>query len=150
MSMEFTIGGDDNAARKPTASTAPKSAGTGKPRGRPAGTTAGAKQRDNVANALSTMESAYSAMSMGALILNKPVTAEMIAIRSEQWQASNKQAFESSPKLASTIASVGQASGVVTFAITNIVALGSILITLRQETAAQVEANTEKSAPDNG
>lgn len=146
--IEFTLGGDDTPNRKPSASTAPKSAATGKrPPGRPS---TSAKQKDNVAAALSTMESAYSALSMGALLINKPVTAELIARGSEQWQASNRQAFESSPKLAATIANVGSASGVATFAITNIVAFGSILITMRREAAAQAEMNTAKDAPDNG
>lgn len=146
--IEFTLGGDDAPNRKPTASTAPKSAAPGKrPPGRPS---TSAKQKDNVAGALSTMESAYSALSMGALLINKPITAELVARGSEQWQASNRQAFESSPKLAATIASVGQASGVATFVITNVVAFGSILLTLRKEAAAQVEANTAKDAPDNG
>lgn len=147
--MEFSIGNskDDEQPKRPaTASTAPKSSAGRKP-GRPAAST---RQRDNITGALSTMESAYSAMSMGALLLRKPLTAEVIARQSEQWQASNRQAFESSPKLASAIAGVGQASGVVTFAITNVVALGSILITLRQETAMQQREAEAKAQPEDG
>jgi hypothetical protein len=147
--MEFTIGGgnsDETPKRTANASTAPKSA-TGKKPGRPS---TSARQRDNVAAALSTMESAYSALSMGALIIGKPLTAELIAVQSEQWQAANRQSFESSPKLASAIAGVGQASGVATFLATNIIAVGSIIITLRKEAAAQAIDKAAATPPEDG
>jgi hypothetical protein len=143
--VEFTIGGSDDKPTTRTTGNAPKSA-TGRKPGRP---TTSSKQRDNVAAALSTMESAYSALSMGALMLRKPLTAEAIARGAEQWQASNRQAFEASPKLASVIAGVGQTSGVAMFAATNIIAMGTILITLRQENAIQAAERAAEAPADN-
>lgn len=114
-----------------TATRAPRSA-SGAKRGRPS---ANAKHKANVEAALGTMSSAYSLLSMGAVLMRRPRTASLIAANSEQWQAGNREAFESSEKLASMIANVGQTSGVVTFAITNAVALFSIFGSLKAESA---------------
>lgn len=136
--MEFTIsdGGDTKPAAKrrgrpPGSATGASTAS--KPAARAGGS---AKAKANIDGALATMNSAYNAVTMGLVLLGRPLTAEMVALKTDQWQASNRQAFESSPRLASTIAGVGQASGVAMFAVTNIVAAGSIVLALREESKA--------------
>lgn len=134
--VSFTI------SDKPSPGGVPKSARGGSKRGpgRPSAPTA--KHRADTDAALSTMNSAYNLLSMGALLLRRPHTASLIAANGEQWQAGNREAFESSPKLAAAIANVGQTSGVVTFFVTNAVALVQIVGALRSESASIAEANS--------
>lgn len=153
MALEFSIESNSPDKDKP-ATDAPKRRGrppgsvngTGKAPARAGGT---AKSKAAVDGALATMESAYSALSMGMLMLGRPLTAELIALKSEQWQASNRQAFESSAKLAASISGVGQASGVAMFAVTNIVAAGSIMLAFREESAAK-RAQEAAATPEDG
>lgn len=145
--MEFTIGsGDDEkpAADAPKRRGRPPASANGAAK-TPARAGGSAKSKAAIDGALATMDSAYSALSMGLLMLRRPLSAELVALRSEQWQASNRQAFESSPRLAAAISGVGQASGVMMFAVTNIVAAGSIMLAVREESAA-IAAQTQPPA----
>lgn len=135
--IEFTIDSADNGKPAPKRRGRPPGSATGSGTAKPTAARAGgsAKAKANVDGALATMSSAYNAVTMGLVLLGRPLTAEMVALKTDQWQASNRQAFESSPRLAASIAGVGQASGVAMFAVTNIVAAGSIVLALREESA---------------
>lgn len=145
--MEFTInkGDDSTPAEPPRRGRPPKSESGARPAGRPSNAS---RKTNQVSAALSTMESAYSALSMGALMLRRPLTAELIATQSEQWQASNRQAFEASPKLAGIVAGVGQTSGVAMFFVTNVVAAGSVVLALKQESAMLRDTPQETTPTD--
>lgn len=125
----FTIGNDP----APKSGGTPASAGAKKPAGRPPA--GAAKHKQNVELALSTMESVYNLTGMGMLMLRRPETAETIVNLADQWQAGNRQAFESSEKLAEAIANLGQASGTVTFISVNLYAAFSIYLAMREEGA---------------
>lgn len=125
---------------------APKSATPAKRQpGRPR---ASAKKEASVEDALATMNSMYKLLSMGAMMIRRPLTAAHIAGSMEEWEKGNRQAFESSPRLAAAIAGVGQTSGVVTFLVTNGVAAFGIVSALRQESAIVAEEKAKNSEPE--
>lgn len=114
----------------------PKSASDAPRRGRPPGSgTTAAKKNADVAAALSSMNGLYTAASAGLLLIGRPATAEYFASQLDQLQAANRTAFESSPKLASLIAGVGQVSGVGLFLGTNLMVAVQLVIALRAEGA---------------
>lgn len=119
-------------------STAPKR------RGRPPGS---ARKNQDVANAVATMESTYGAVVVGLQILNRTEAAIGFAERAEKTMATNKRAFESSPKLASAVAKFGSGSGVVTFIMANAMLFGGTFVQLRPrkrvENAADADATVE-------
>ena len=141
--VAFTIGGDAKPAQPAKTGGQPESAKRAP--GRPPGST---KHKQNVEQALSTMNSAYNLASMGALMARRPRTAGLIAQSAEQWQAGNREAFESSEKLAAAIANVGQTSGIVTFVSVNAYAAFQIWLAMREESADIREARAQAVSED--
>lgn len=144
----LNIEDDNRPAPKSATNTGPVKRGPGRPPG------SGSKQVQNVNAALGTMDSLYGLMATGAQLMHRELTANVIANQIDTWQAQNKKAFESSPKLAQTIANIGQTSGFVTFLTTNVVAFGMVALALREENELirnMKEAdNAESSASDMG
>jgi len=109
--------------------------------GRPPGSgTTAAKKNADVEAALASMNGLYTAASAGLLLVGRPATAEYFAAQLDQLQAANRTAFNSSPKLASMIAGVGQVSGVGLFLGTNLMIAVQLVIAVRQEGIAIDEA----------
>lgn len=113
---------------------APKSADAPR-RGRPPGSTSTAKKNQDVEAALASMNGLYTAASAGLLLIGRPMTAEYFSAQIDQLQAANRTAFNSSPKLASMIAGVGQISGVGLFLGTNLMIAVQLVIAVRAEGA---------------
>lgn len=132
--IEFTIGTDDKPEDAPKRRPG-RPPGSSTRAGRPASTAAQTKQ--TVEQALASMSALYDMAGLAALSFGKPLTATRIAEKSDEWQAANRKAFESSPRLAALVSGVGQTSGVVTFLVTNVVAATTIVGTLRYESALQ-------------
>jgi hypothetical protein len=131
--ISFTIGdASDDKSKGP----APKSATPKRPAsaGRPSASQAKTKQ--DVESALAAMKGLYEAASLGLLLMGRPGTATLLAEQEDQLQTANRSAFESSPKLAATIAGVGQISGVGMFLVTNVTVVAQVLLAFRAEGAA--------------
>lgn len=148
--ISFTIG-DSNSDDKPKSGPAPKSATT--PKRGPAGagrpTASQAKTKQDVESALAAMKGLYEAASLGLMLLGRPQTATALAEQEEQLQAANRSAFESSPKLAATIAGVGQVSGVGMFLVTNVTMAAQVLLAFRAE-GAMIRATMAERAENEG
>lgn len=145
--ISFTIGdaGDDKSKTPaPKSATAPKR-GAASP-GRPSASQAKTKQ--DVDSALAAMKGLYEAASMGLMLFGRPQTATALAEQQDQLQAANRSAFESSPRLAATIAGVGQVSGVGMFLVTNVTMAAQVLLAFRAE-GAMIRANLAAQA-ENG
>lgn len=135
----------------PTVETVPSdqvpntSGETPKRRGRPKGSrnTGGRRKSTDVALALSTMSTLYGVMVTGAMLTGHPATATQISAGIDSVQDANKQAFESSPKLAHTIASLGETSGVAIFITANAMMLVPAFMQFRAEGRAKRDATTE-------
>jgi len=115
-----------------------------------------AADRKNIDAALATMQSVYTMMGMGLLAMGKPSTAAAMDIKDpsgksaiDQWQDGNRQAFTASPALAARIASAGQVSGTLIFAITNIGAAITVASAIREEGAAQRAARAARAEQNN-
>lgn len=142
--LTFTIGSssEDEPKRKPGRPPGSANKSPGRP---PSGA---ARDKLNVERALSSMGSLYEMTSLGMLWLGHAQTANLIASRQDEWQTANRKAFESSPKLASTIAGVGQTSGVVTFFVTNVMAAGMVAMAFRQESTILKDRKTKPENPE--
>ncbi len=106
-----------------------------------------AKSKADVETAVATMGSLYSAASAALLMTGRRGTAEQFSIRIEQTQKANREAFESSPSLASAVAKLGQVSSIGLFIGANISLLATTMLMFRMETA-QLRAEAAKSAPE--
>lgn len=125
-----------------------------KRRGRPPGSSStggtrrvSAADKRNVETALSTMGTLYSSVSAAMLLLNKPNTAEMLSQRIEQTQAANRQAFEASPALASTISKLGQVSSISLFIGSNVAMAAAVFMTYRLEVSYQRAMAEQQQRP---
>lgn len=122
----------------------PNSDGAPKKRGRPKGSrNTGRRKSTDVTLALGTMSTLYGVMVTGAMLTGHPATAMQISNGIDSVQEANKQAFESSPKLAHTIAALGETSGVAIFITANAMMLVPAIASLRAENRAKHDAATE-------
>lgn len=119
----------------------PKSATPRRRQGRPPKS---AKAREAVESAVHSMDQVYSIMAVASLASGRTLTATAIAEHSDEWLAGDRKAFEASPRLASAIAGVGQASGVLGFLMTNAMAVMTVVPALRADAAART-ASKRKS-----
>lgn len=138
-------------APEPSKGPTPKSAETPKRGpGRPAGSgTAAAKKNADVEAALASMNGLYTAASAGLLLIGRPQSAEYFSSQIDQLQAANRTAFNSSPKLASMIAGVGQVSGVGLFLGTNLMVAVQIAIAVRTEGQQILASMADDAGGDN-
>lgn len=111
-----------------------------------------AASKETVDAALIVMQSAYAVLGLGLMTIAGPRTAELFADATDDLQTSNKQAFESSPKLAAMIAQAGAVSGVGIFVGAHVMALAPVVLSFRQErserrfTKEKEKAERERSA----
>lgn len=121
-----------------TADVPPKTSASGKPRrGRPSNAS---KQRETVEHALGAMAGAYSLVAQFALLTGRENLREHVVGSVEQLQASNRVAFEASPRLAAVVAGAGTGTGVLGFFVSNVVFVAGCLVSMRRDAAAKVSA----------
>lgn len=117
-------------------------------RGRPPGSRNKPKGADTE-SALAVMSGFYDALNMGLMLLGSPTASMQLADARDRLQESNKASFEASPKLASTIAKIGQGSGVASFFVTNAITLFPIAqIAYRDFSERMNRKNTEEEPQD--
>lgn len=132
--------------------TAPKSAAP-KKRGRPAGSTNAAKSASatasDVRQAMATLESLYDFTTVGLTMFGFTTTAEQWVAQSAHLKATNEDALKAAPKLAASIARMGQVGGTTAFMVAHVMAVGNLVRSVQAEVFARRAAAEREARPDN-
>ena len=117
----FTIT-DDAPRRKP-----------GRPKGSTNTSTTATAINQDVKKALATLDSIYSLMGTGLMVMGLSQSATDWADSAEQLSKTNEDALRANPKLAKMIGNIGSTGGSITFFITHGMAVLSLAKTVRNE-----------------
>lgn len=107
------------------------------------------KHKANVEAALAVMEGVYSLGQMGVLVSGHRKTAMQMAEGLDEVQRQNRQAFESSERLAQTIANLGNVSAIGMFVTANLMYLAPVVLSLREERKEAKDAKTKPQRQEN-
>lgn len=131
--------------------TAPKSAAP-KKRGRPPGSTNAAKTATataaDVRQAMATLESAYDFTTVALTMFGFTSTAVAWVESANRLKATNEDALKAAPKLAASIARMGQVGGTTAFMVSHIMAVGGLIRGVQSE-ILQRRAEADAERPDN-
>lgn len=103
------------------------------PRKRRAPSSRARRSKATTDQALSTMDTLYAGAAAALLALGKVDAASLVATQSADLHESNARAFDASPALARTIASLGQVSGIGIFVGSHLMLVFSVTASLRRK-----------------
>jgi len=143
--LNFSIEDD-----KAPASAAPKKRGPGRPKGSTNAAKNASATAADVRQAMATLESLYDFTAAGLVMFGFNDSAASWVESAARLKATNEDALKAAPKLAATIARMGQTGGTATFIIAHVMAVSSLLRSVQGEVAERRRAAAEAAErPDN-